>query len=641
MMVSSVLYQIPDSGYEKLPVLPEIAVFRLLEFIEHNPKPPFIVPGFQSTVYSKDVEYRLSVSNIIIETLWPVLAPYLPGYRPLFGTFIHKYPDPLGTIGLHDDPSLTNEAEHNSISLWIPLQDTDSQNGGFALIPGSQKWLPTLRNVGFPFRVSGLEEQLLPYLVPVDLKAGEPLVFDGAVLHATPPNITPSPRFALSLNCIPMDAEPRFYYRPNQDNLVQEWKVTDSFYWNNILGQPPKPEFGQLLREFIFEFPLCTRSQLDDFLRTVPRSNSLLGLKTGRSETNLPPEILQQMDHYPSRQIFHSIKNEDSFRKDGFLIVEDFFSPAEVQGLRSLYASEQDPLQGFQFHTTLFSPDTDYKRRLGAAIFDAYASKIHNLLNDYKPLAANFIIKEPGEGSYLPLHLDWSMLDERKYVTIAAWCTLTDLDDTNAPLGVYPGSHNAQLILRGSKSEDIPLFPDYTNPVLNAYRNNYPEVLLKLKAGTAVLYDQRLAHYSPANVSSAIRLAMNAVYIPAEAQALHYYQAPDKQIRVYSVESDFFYTHQPGQVPAGSWEPLDGETQQLTAYQFEQKDGGTGYNFQAPASPNLEDSLPEFEPLPAEPELGIPSSYDFHIQVSPLFENSPKGQEKPTFWRKVKMLLGI
>jgi ectoine hydroxylase-related dioxygenase (phytanoyl-CoA dioxygenase family) len=634
-------YTLPPSGFEILPALSEQTVRLLDEIQTTQPNLPCIIPGFQSTIYSADIKQREITSGQILSAAWPELSTHIVGYRPLFATFVTKYPDRLGTVGLHDDWTFTSESEYDSINIWIPLQNTTVENGGYSVVPSSHLWGFTLRNVGFPFRFAGSEELLLSYLKPIDLNTGQPLVYHCGLLHATPPNLTNQVRRALTITCIPAEAPAYYYYRPNQDKTVQEWHVADNFFTQCQLGQAPTIHQGILLREFEFDFPLLSHEQLEYHLASVEQLNLYTGLQTGRSESELPVELLNPKHSTPMRTIFLDTANEEQFRKDGFLIVEGFFNPTEVDNLRTLYASVPDPLQGFQFHTTLFSPDPEYKRRIGKAIFDAYAPKIEGLLNNYKPLAANFIIKEPGDGSYLPLHLDWSMLDEQKYVTIAGWCTLTDLDDTNAPLGVYPGSHNAPLILRGSKSDDIPLFPDYTNPVLNAYRENYPEVLLKLKAGTAVLYDQRLAHYSPANVSPAIRLAMNAVYIPAEAQPLHYYQAPDKQIRVYSVQPDFYYTHQPGQEPKGNWEPLDADTMQLTSHQFEVQNGGTGYNFEAPVNQSPSNDLLEYEPLPPEPELGIPSSYEYHVQVSPLMQTFPRKQAKSTFWGKLRSILGI
>lgn len=45
---------------------------------------------------------------------------------------------------------------------------------------------------------------------------------------------------------------------------------------------------------------------------------------------------------------------------------------------------------------------------------------------------ANFLVKESRENSYMPIHQEWTLADETKYVSISCW---TDLQCTNKKNG--------------------------------------------------------------------------------------------------------------------------------------------------------------------------------------------------------------
>jgi ectoine hydroxylase-related dioxygenase (phytanoyl-CoA dioxygenase family) len=93
--------------------------------------------------------------------------------------------------------------EYNSLSVWMPLQDVDTQSGCMEFVPGSQKQeiLPH-RSIGGDARVHGLELDAdvdLSRAVACPLPAGGATFHLSRTLHFTSPNNSDNPRRAYIL----------------------------------------------------------------------------------------------------------------------------------------------------------------------------------------------------------------------------------------------------------------------------------------------------------------------------------------------------------------------------------------------------------------------------------------------------------
>ncbi len=64
--------------------------------------------------------------------------------------------------------------------------------------------------------------------------------------------------------------------------------------------------------------------------------------------------------------------------------------------------------------------------------------------------------------------------------------------------------------------------------------------VVEVKAGEALLFNQRLVHFSPPNTSEEIRYSIISSLIPSEADALLYYKEQDDSISVFKMKDDFF-----------------------------------------------------------------------------------------------------
>ncbi|MBX7183105.1 MAG: phytanoyl-CoA dioxygenase family protein [Bacteroidia bacterium] len=234
------------------------------------------------------------------------------------------------------------------------------------------------------------------------------------------------------------------------------------------------------------------------------------------------------------RRVFIDSALEQDFLNQGYVCV-DFFSTEELYAVKTLFNKHSNQLET-PFHSSHFSKDRSYKKEVHAGIVDQGRKKIGQLLMDYKPLFANFMVKKSGADTVMPLHADWTYVKEPDFCSVACWIPLVDTGPENGSLGVIPGSHALQTNLRGPR---IPSPFHHTNSYLI---ETYGKIL-SLKAGQAVIYDHRLLHFSPPNLSPTIRPALNMVLVPAEAQLFHYLceEGQTTAVLEYPVKDESFF----------------------------------------------------------------------------------------------------
>jgi hypothetical protein len=142
----------------------------------------------------------------------------------------------------------------------------------------------------------------------------------------------------------------------------------------------------------------------------------------------------------------------------------------------------------------------------------------------------------PSENSDLFIHQDWTVVDESKHVALNIWIPLCDITMENGPLMVIPGSHFANYptlrapTMRYFFDHDIDTAMQQLEPII-------------VKAGTAVVLNQSLVHYSPPNKSKKIRKAITAGLKTKDAQMIFHYRdslSTSEQIEKFEMDDDFF-----------------------------------------------------------------------------------------------------
>lgn len=232
----------------------------------------------------------------------------------------------------------------------------------------------------------------------------------------------------------------------------------------------------------------------------------------------------------------------DKLEKNGYVIL-DFISESTLKELLHCY-KEKAPSFENGFHTTHFSKDQAYKQSVNDSIISIISEDLINKTKHLEPVFANFMIKATAEYSQLPIHADWTYVDEKLYNSYSIWIPLIDTTTENGCLGIIPFSHHITHSVRGPNIKQFS-FP-YDNLLVEKMGK-----LLPLKAGKAILYNHRLLHYSLPNKTKKIRPAVNISLVPKGVPLVHYtLPENERKIHKYLVgEPSFFIAYNNFQIP--------------------------------------------------------------------------------------------
>ena len=242
------------------------------------------------------------------------------------------------------------------------------------------------------------------------------------------------------------------------------------------------------------------------------------------------------------RAILNDPSKEKELQNNGYVVIPNYLSQIEVDDLNDYYLSlALAPPAGF--HVSNYNTDVALKKNISNKIAEVIGTKANIYLNNYKPLTGLFYIKEADEAEDFYIHLDWNMVNEAKFQSIAIWVPLVDINDKNGGIALLKGSQHEPLRWRGN--------PGFCYPSYNAdeLKQKYEVVRPRLKAGDAVLWTHKLFHGSAQNISGSRRIAASQILIPSESQPILINTNGAGEYELYNTSSDFFAELEPGQSP--------------------------------------------------------------------------------------------
>ncbi len=224
---------------------------------------------------------------------------------------------------------------------------------------------------------------------------------------------------------------------------------------------------------------------------------------------------------------------QEKFQKQGFITVP-FLDENELDYLNHFFDELHPNPQG-GFVSGSYSSDFAYKKKTSDEIVRVFSRHYERLFVNYQPFGATFLYKLPFQESGVAVHQDWTIVDETKAVALNCWVPLCDVTMDNGPIMILPGSHFDNLNV--VRSPTLPFFFSGSDEII--VQELEPMVV---KAGTAVILNQSVIHYSPANQSGQIRKAITAGVKSAGAQMYFHYKNPNigmDELEVFEEDDDF------------------------------------------------------------------------------------------------------
>lgn len=235
-------------------------------------------------------------------------------------------------------------------------------------------------------------------------------------------------------------------------------------------------------------------------------------------------------------RVFKDEALQAQLNREGYVIV-DFLNGTELNNL--LRTFEEKHASGINgFYTSTFATDVDYRRQVDAIIQQNMKRNLEHYFFDYKVHCGSFIIKGNDEKSELKMHQDMTLVDESVYTGINIWIPLIDLTTENGAIEVVPKSHRLFNTYRGASLPDI-----YDGIEKSVHRIMQPQYL---KAGQAIIFDQSIIHYSPANRSGKVRPVINTFITHRDAgiRICYWDKTTKNEIELFDQAPDFMVNFQ-------------------------------------------------------------------------------------------------
>jgi ectoine hydroxylase-related dioxygenase (phytanoyl-CoA dioxygenase family) len=258
--------------------------------------------------------------------------------------------------------------------------------------------------------------------------------------------------------------------------------------------------------------------------------------------------------HASMRRVLQDETLQNSFEEKGYTVLPGFLSAEEVKHYYDHYLARLDKgethkadryEERYAEFTVIYADET-FRRSVYAKLTGELVPRCNEFLADYKPIIANYIMKLPGGKGHVPLHQNWSLVNEEEFTSVSVWIALVDMGPENGMLSFVDGSHRQFRFPRGywngQRLDNIEPFV-LENDLLTG---------MPVKAGDAIVLDDSILHHSALNRSSDIRLSMQIIMIPRESQGIYFHREHpgnaeyDGDVEVFAVDEEFFFRFEHG-----------------------------------------------------------------------------------------------
>ncbi len=437
------------------------------------------------------------------------------------GTFMVKSHINCEVLPLHQDWTVVEKQKYQTFFLWCPLMDVSVRNGCLFVLPGSHRYFDTLRSGTYPSDRFILPPELHRSVIDVPLRAGEAIIYSDDVFHGSHANNGSAGRIVATARVMEKDAQ-LVYFHKSGDSVVDVYPADEDFYLKHIdrLAKGGLPDGMSRLYQCPYRH-FAVRSE--DLYTKIREHFPIAGGKTAMKE------------------LFRDARVQTEFETNGYAVI-DFIDAGQVAELKAFYHGlNHTPTSTRGFQVSLDNPSPEFVRTVSEKLFDTVRASVEKHFKSYNMFTASFVTKGYDPQGVVPPHQDWTFVDEAEYWSATIWCPLVDVDFDNGALGVIKGSHRLYDHVRPSPS------PRYEPPFRDQLSLIFPFLtLIPLKAGQAIVFNNKTIHGSPPNISADVRVAFGIGITQEQAPLRHYYMLPGREtptMEGFEVTPEFFYSY--------------------------------------------------------------------------------------------------
>lgn len=194
--------------------------------------------SIHTTFLDSNKLYKESVRESLTPLFEQIIQKYIPDHKIIQINIFNKQPQ-SGYLSPHQNLTTVDEDFYTSLSIWIPLQDTDENNGCLYFLPNSQGKFEKYRNpyINWPPLKWSTDMNDYP-LKPIKMNLGQILIFNDSLVHASPDNFSEISRVSFHGLAIPNHASPIY---PRKNNHQIEIIEVDKDFWFYYSPGDPEP----------------------------------------------------------------------------------------------------------------------------------------------------------------------------------------------------------------------------------------------------------------------------------------------------------------------------------------------------------------------------------------------------------------
>lgn len=227
--------------------------------------------------------------------------------------------------------------------------------------------------------------------------------------------------------------------------------------------------------------------------------------------------------------------SEQKLLQDGFILIKNFLSPAEVASLYALYKTHHGRSNTDKgMWNSLYDVSAEDGFAISQKILSALKPRLEEIFVSYHAPVATFMSKNCNEKSTCDIHRDYSTQDESEFQYRNIWIPLVSTKLNNGALYALRGSNNVFDYV-------LPMFAEWPYKEMEKELIEMAEVIYA-DAGDLVIYLDKTLHGSLVNYSDDSRPVVHfGVLHPDNKLCFYYLDQAAQKVKVYQVPFRFFF----------------------------------------------------------------------------------------------------
>jgi ectoine hydroxylase-related dioxygenase (phytanoyl-CoA dioxygenase family) len=246
------------------------------------------------------------------------------------------------------------------------------------------------------------------------------------------------------------------------------------------------------------------------------------------------------------KKVFKNRVIQDEFDSNGYVIL-DYFQKVDVDEILAMFYSN---ITDFD-REPLYESSRNNSDVVNTMINDFLQQKFSKYANQYFEDVAvyggTYMVKPAKSEDFLPLHQDWSIVEEDKHFTAFMWSPMQLTDTRNGGLFAVNGSHN---FFNNRRSGSLPA--PRISPEKRTMKHTND---LTINAGQVIIYSDKLFHGSYPNTTLDPRVVATGRIIEKGAKLTYYHRLEDGKIGVFCFKKEEYLNQimklVKGEIPEG------------------------------------------------------------------------------------------